>query len=387
MDFRRLIKAMPPNLGGFRGMGRGAALLVLVLALIVAPELRAAPAAPENALSSGGAPLRVTAAPILALAFHPQGEAPAVAISLNDSLLSPEIAGIVGEIGAEVGERVAAGAVLARLDDWPQRLALEQAQADRDRLLSELQLARRLWSRAKELTRQDHASREALERRETEQTSLAAALRRQEAMVEEARLRLDKTRIQAPFAGIVAERMAQVGAWIAPGTPLFRLVDPARVEVSARFRPEEAEEASRGEGLRFVAVGGEHPVTLRALSALLDERSRTREGRFRFTAHLAPPGSAGVLRWTRAEPHLPSNLLVRRDGGLGVFVVDQGKARFLPLPEAREGRPVPLPEGVRAAQVVVAGREGLQEGAPLAVEPLPAHSGEAIPPEIREKKN
>jgi hypothetical protein len=58
---------------------------------------------------------------------------------------------------------------------------------------------------------------------------------------------------------------------------------------------------------------------------------------------------------------LPANLVIRRNGELGVFVHRAGKAVFKPLPGAQEGRPVAveLPSGT---EVIVRGRDRLQDG-------------------------
>ena len=58
---------------------------------------------------------------------------------------------------------------------------------------------------------------------------------------------------------------------------------------------------------------------------------------------------------------LPAELLVRRDGTLGVFTVEDGTARFRPVPAAQEGQPVALdlPPGTR---IVDEGRERLGDG-------------------------
>jgi hypothetical protein len=64
---------------------------------------------------------------------------------------------------------------------------------------------------------------------------------------------------------------------------------------------------------------------------------------------------------------LPANLISRRDGILGVFLLDDGKARLEPLPDAQEGRParVNLPAGT---QVITMGRERLQDGVAVSVQ-------------------
>jgi hypothetical protein len=64
---------------------------------------------------------------------------------------------------------------------------------------------------------------------------------------------------------------------------------------------------------------------------------------------------------------LPSNLISRRNGVLGVFVLGSNKARFVPLPNAQEGRPasVDLPD---STLVITMGRERLQDGALVSVQ-------------------
>ena len=78
----------------------------------------------------------------------------------------------------------------------------------------------------------------------------------------------------------------------------------------------------------------------------------------------APPGAAGRIAWRDAQPHVPAALVVRRGGRLGLFVAEQGTARFVPLAEAQEGRPaaVALPP---ATPVVVSGHLALQDGEKL----------------------
>jgi RND family efflux transporter MFP subunit len=52
-----------------------------------------------------------------------------------------------------------------------------------------------------------------------------------EAAIAEAQLDLARTVIHPPFAGTIVEKEIEVGAWVAPGTMLFELVDLSRVEI------------------------------------------------------------------------------------------------------------------------------------------------------------
>jgi hypothetical protein len=78
-------------------------------------------------------------------------------------------------------------------------------------------------------------------------------------------------------------------------------------------------------------------------------------------------GRSGELVWEVGKGMLPSNLISRRNGVLGVFLLDAGKALFEPLPGAQEGRParVNLPDSSR---VITVGRERLQDGTAVSVQ-------------------
>ena len=77
-------------------------------------------------------------------------------------------------------------------------------------------------------------------------------------------------------------------------------------------------------------------------------------------------GSTGELVWKSNERLLPPGLVARRKSRLGVFVVSEGRANFVPLPDAREGRPVAhqLPD---TTQLVVVGIERLRDGDPVRI--------------------
>ena len=118
----------------------------------------------------------------------------------------------------------------------------------------------------------------------------------------------------------------------------------------------------------FELDGERYPLRLRRLPPVVDSRTRTRQARLEFTGAQAPAGSAGRLRWEAEVAYLPPSLLVRRAGGLGVFLIEDGKARFHPLPGATEGQParVELPA---ATQLVLEGRQRLSDGDPVVLAP------------------
>ncbi|MGB5079804.1 MAG: hypothetical protein WBO23_03560, partial [Burkholderiales bacterium] len=106
-------------------------------------------------------------------------------------------------------------------------------------------------------------------------------------------------------------------------------------------------------------------LVLLRVSPAIAPQARTVEARLRFRGEPAAAGASGAVTWRDSRPHIPAELVVRREGRLGVFVDERGLARFHPLAEAQEGRPAPadLAPGTR---IVVSGQLALLDGQPLA---------------------
>lgn len=358
-----------------------AAVFALGLAAaLLAPGGLAAPAAPAAGSASAPADASVhelRARPLSEVGIALRREAPAGVVARNESRLAAELTAPVVEVAAFVGQKVREGAVLARLDDADFRLALARLQAQRDAQRARLELSRKQLQRAVELQRQNFISSEAVNQRETEVVSLQADLRVLDAQVAAARRQIDKTVIRAPFDGVVRERLAQVGSLATPGTPLFDLVQSGAAEVSARVPSDEAERLAQVEDLTLESGGRSWPLRLLRVSPLIDRASRSREARLGFVddATAAPPGTAGRLLWRDPRPAVPPNVVVRRSGELGVFVVEDGRARFVPLPQAQEGRAAVVALPPRTL-VVDEGQGAVQDGDPVR---LRGPSGAASP--------
>jgi RND family efflux transporter MFP subunit len=298
------------------------------------------------------------------LAIHPRREAPASVVSLNETRLSAEVTARVESIAVEVGETIPKGAVVARLDDRDVQLALERAQANLDSAQARLALAESQLTRARELRTKNFVSDEALKQRETEVEVVRAELALARNELATARRSLDKTVLRAPFRAVVRQRLGQVGELASPGTPIVTLVDLSRIEVSARLQAIDAEFIRQAIDIRFEALGRRYPVRLMRLSPVLERESRQIEARLALGNPAPPPGADGRIAWADPREHLPADLLVRRDGQLGVFIEDAGKARFLALPHAQEGRPAPV-DLSPGSRVVTEGRFGLRDGQAL----------------------
>jgi RND family efflux transporter MFP subunit len=202
----------------------------------------------------------------------------------HDAAIYSRSSGIVEAILADLGARVGAGQLLARLESADQEIALAQA---RDRHGdAEIQAERqRKLKTAGVVTQADS------ERVELELRSATLALQK-------AQRDYDLTRIVAPFRGVVTGRTARIGRLVASGDSLFHLT--ALSPVLATLRIPEASAFGVKLGLEADVSGprGEKAKAkvIRA-SPVIDPASGTREVVLQLTAgDRLPPGSSVTVK-------------------------------------------------------------------------------------------
>lgn len=303
----------------------------------------------------------VTTTALESVAFYQQYSAPATSISLNQSRISAEISGVIEQIPVKVGDRVERGTLLIALDCRENKLRHEQAEARLASIEARVALATQQITRTRSLRKTNSASEERLNQQQAELQSAQAERRAQRATLAEAALNQQRCRITAPFSGAVQQRLASEGEWVSPGQPLLQLIDLQRLEVSSQVSVDLVNSLQTAPAIELETGQVRYPVTLRAISPLIDPQGRNREVRLLFTGGRALPGSSGRLLWQSRQPYLPADLPVRRGDRLGLFLAKAGSARFHPLPHALEGQParVELPLDSR---VILEGRQALQDG-------------------------
>lgn len=318
------------------------------------------PALPASAQT----PPAVGFKPLSEIATYPQRDAPAQAVALNRTQLAAELSARVASTHAEPGEHVKKGQVLVRLDARDYQLALERAQAQLQAAQARLAQADAQLRRTRALRDQNFVSPEALTQRETEVEVVRADVAVAANAVDLARRNVDKCVLRAPYDAVVRTREASAGSLAGVGTLLMTLDDARKVEVSARVAPRDLDALRAARELAFVSPAGRQPLRIARVSPAIDDATRTHEVRAVFTGERAPSGAEGRLVWQDPAPHVPGELLVRRGAALGVFVMREGSARFVPLDGAQEGRPArtDLPADTRIA---VDGRNSLVDGQSL----------------------
>lgn len=285
----------------------------------------------------------------------------------NESVvLSPEIAGRIIELGIEEGKRVAAGTVIARLDQSVYVAEIAEIKANLD-------LSRANFKRADELFRKKAGTARARDEAE-------AVLRVNEAKLELATARLDKMVITAPFDGVLGLRSVSVGQYLAPGTAIVSLdsINPLKVD----FRVPEVyfTRVKVGQVIKVgvdALAGSALDGTVYAIDPVVDAQGRA------FLVRAAIPNDDGSLRpglFARVSLvydsiddaiMVPEQALVPMGADKFLFRVVEGKAVLtkVVLGERVKGR-VQIREGVAVGDTVVtAGQLKIVDGDEVTVIP------------------
>ncbi len=313
----------------------------------------------------------VTVERLDALTLRPGQSAPASVIARNKPALASEIDARIEAIPVRVGDIVEAGTVVARLDCRIYQSRLAATEASKEQLVSQHAFADSQLRRALELQAKRGISEETVEQRQSDLAALAAQLKAQEETLTQAGLQVERCNITTPVDAVVTERLAYRGSLASPGTRLVQLIQLDELEVSAALRVDEIQQLDGAAETVFFYAGQAYPLKLRTILPVVAEMARTREARFVFTDATAPPGAAGRLQWEGSTPVLPPHYFVRRGDELGIFIADDGVARFHVAANALEGQPknIELPDD---SLVVVEGRQRLSDGDTLTISPNPA---------------
>ncbi|MCB1553362.1 MAG: efflux RND transporter periplasmic adaptor subunit [Xanthomonadales bacterium] len=286
----------------------------------------------------------------------------------NDSWLSAELPAVVRSVRADVGDSVARGAVLVELDDRDARLALDQSRAQRSAAEAELLLADQRLQRGRELREHAHISADELLALDTAAAAAKARLEMARAGERSNARQVEKTRVVAPYDGIVMAREAQVGQLATAGTPLLRLLDGGPGEVVAALPAEWADAARTAGKIWFEAQdGSRYELTALQLTTAIDSISRTQHARLAFAGPPARSGSSGRIIVETGDFELPAEMFVERGGRHGVFTAEQGVARFHAVENYVEGRGARV-DLTADTLVVSVGQQTLQDGQALKAE-------------------
>jgi len=270
----------------------------------------------------------------------------------------------VARVGAQEGDRVAAGQALVVLDTADLKARAEAQQAAVAEMRARLDLARKNQSNNRALLEKSFISQNAYDGVINTVQVAEANLRSADAQAAIAERALGDAQIRAPFAGIVAKRWVNVGDKVSADMPVVHLMDLSRMELEAQVPVSEIPYVKVGQELAFRVDGFlGRPFTGRVERVNPSAEAGSRS----ISIFVTIPNADGALRGgmfasgslsARAGTEvdvIPLSALLEEGGQNFVYVVKEGKV---------ERRSVIV--GTRNAdRGLVEVREGLERGLPV----------------------
>ena len=181
---------------------------------------------------------------------------------------------------------------------------------------------------------------------------------------------LSFARITAPMAGVIIARLAEVGATVAPGTAIFRMVEPATLWIAMRVDESVVGRVAVGQAASIRMRTGETvPGKVARIGRQSDAATRELEVNVAFDV---PPArfaidqeaEVTIVAGDATGIALPLTALTRdRDGRQGVLEVVDARTAFRPVQTgASDGERVLIAQGLSGGERVVASAEGVKAG-------------------------
>jgi membrane fusion protein (multidrug efflux system) len=280
--------------------------------------------------------------------------------------LTAEASGKITDIRFEEGARVQQGDLLVQIND-------AELQAEKQRLEHELQLATDRAERQKRLLAEGGVSQEEYDATMNEVEVLEADLQLVEA-------RIEKTKVRAPFDGVVGLRAVSEGAYVSPQTRITTLQRVNPIKVNFSVSEQYAARVEPGQSISFSVRGREDRMTgtVYATDTQVDPDTRTLQLRARAPnpdGTLRPGMFADVtvtLGTIDDATVVPSFAVLPTLDGQRVFVVKNGTAqpRNVTL-GVRTDTTVQVTDGLSLRDTVItSGIQDLRAGLPVRIETL-----------------
>ncbi len=269
--------------------------------------------------------------------------------------VAPQVMGRLTGVAVSEGSVVAAGALLATIDDTTVRAQLssaegavaeaEAAREEVDRAVSQGEAAKSLAEKTferygkllegKVVTQQEFDEVEMrrtvavkeLERAQQKRAQVSGKIAQARGQADAARAMLAWTRVTAPFAGVIVEKRADAGSMAVPGVPLFVLEDPRRLRIETSVSETYLPFMKKGTPVRGTLdadPGKSFTAVVTEIVPAIDPASRT----FTVKADLPPgrarSGQSGKVRFAAGKGTVlavPKRAITRVGGSDGVFTV------------------------------------------------------------------
>ena len=295
---------------------------------------------------------------------------------LLQATVKSKVSAQIAQIHAQEGQKVAANQVLVTLDGADLRARYDAQNASVAEAKARFDLAKKNVENNRSLLAKGFISQSAFDNTQSTVDVAQASLQAAQSQTTIAQRALADAQVRAPFAGVVAQRMVNLGEKISADQPLMQIVELSKMEMEAQIPVNE---------ISFVKIGQELNLTVdgfgaRNFSGKVERiNPSTEAGSRAISIYLTLANDDGALRGgmfavgslrTQGRPPvlaLPTNAIIEAGGQSYAFEIVNGKLDRKPIKTGisnADSGMTEIKEGLTAgAQIVAVKPDGLKHGA------------------------
>lgn len=289
--------------------------------------------------------------------------------AVRQSTVSAQISGRIKEINFDVGDTVKKGQVILRIDERETSQALAGSQAQVMQAQAALTQAQANYERSVQLFEQKYISQSALDKAKADYEMAKAQAAASAASESQSAIAHAYTSVIAPFGGVVASRLVEMGELVTVGKPMMVGFDPSQMRVIVNVPQYELNQIGSHPKVKIELTSLKRWISAASVTVQPSADIRTHSTQVRINL---PPNEKGVYPGMFVRAHfvvgtakkllIPSSAVVRRSEVVAVYVVDESGAARL--------RQVRLGDETGENEIEVLG--GLNPGETVALDPVKA---------------
>ncbi len=311
--------------------------------------------------------------------FRPYIEATGTLNPFEEVSIGAEIDGIIKTVKANEGTAVSKGMLLATIDDVEYSQSVLSAQAALKQAEASFANVKIEFSRKDALYKEELVTKQQYDDVTTRLTLAESDVEKARAALSIAKQKLTKTKIYAPLSSRIKEKLVSEGDFVKNGTRLFTLIQPNPLKLRFSVSERDVGKMKVGQDVS-VKVDAfpdrEFTGKVSIVFPSLEEKTRTLaiEALVPDKENILKPGLfARIILYTGSLKDtvvIPNPALLYEGERIMAYVVEEGKAKEKLVKLGNKyGDEIEIIEGIKEAEkIVIAGQQGLSEGAKVSVQ-------------------
>jgi RND family efflux transporter MFP subunit len=181
------------------------------------------------------------------------------------AMVKARVAGELQALEVREGDAVAAGQVLARVDNTEYVARQKQAQQQAEAARAQVEVAQRQFDNNNALVNQGFISKTALDTSIANLNGAKATYQAAMSALDVATKAVDDCIMKAPLSGWISQRLAQPGERVSPEARIVEIVDLSQLELEANLTPTDALNVKVGQTAKLSIENSNESVSARVL--------------------------------------------------------------------------------------------------------------------------